>query len=115
MTNKMFFEETQPGVFERNKNFHIKNKIFWADDNFKEIDDFCFKLRDGITNIIENVTKESAENMSKNEFSALQNIMEAKNTKQIINDSDKNLGAVMADKEDVVVECKASYTTFHVY
>ena len=43
MTNKMFFEETKPCVFERNKNFHIKNKNFWPDENFKEIDDFCFK------------------------------------------------------------------------
>ena len=59
----------------------------WADENFKEIDDFCFKLRDGITNIIENVNLESVENMSNNEFSALQNIMEAKNENQIINDS----------------------------
>ena len=36
----MFFEETKTGVFERNKNVHIKNKNFWADENFKEIDDF---------------------------------------------------------------------------
>ena len=79
MTNKMFFEETKPGVFERNKNVHIKNKNFWADESFKEIDDFCYRLRDGITNIIENVQKESAENVSKNEFSALQNVMEVKN------------------------------------
>ena len=44
--------------------------------------------------------------MSNNEFSALQNVIEVKNESQIINDSDKNLGAVMADKEDVVIECK---------
>ena len=78
MTNNMFFEEKQPGVFERNKNFHIKNKNFWVDENYIEIDDFCFRLRDGITNIMENVNKESAENLSKNEFFALQNIMDMK-------------------------------------
>ena len=104
MTNKMFFEEKEPGVFVRNKNFHIKNKNFWADENFKEIDDFCFRLRDGITNIIENVNIDAAENMSKKEFSALQNVVEAKNENQIINDPDKNLGAVMADKEAVIIE-----------
>ena len=32
--------------------------------------------------------------------------MELKNKSHIINDSDKNLGAVMADKEDVIEECK---------
>jgi len=85
--------------FLKNKNFHIKNKKFWADESYNEIDDFCFKLRDGITNIMENVYKESAENMSKNEFSVLQNIMEVKNENQIINDSDKNLGAVWQIKK----------------
>ena len=79
----MFFEETQPGVFERNKNFHVKNKNFRADESYKEIDNFCFKLRDGMTNIMENVYKESAGNMSKNKFSALQNIMEVKIENQI--------------------------------
>ena len=64
----MFFEEKEPGIFVRNKNFHIKNKNFWADENFKEIDDFCFRIRDGITNIIENVNIDAAENMSKRNF-----------------------------------------------
>ena len=84
------------------------------DESFKEIDDFCFKLRDGITNIIENVNKDVAENMPKNEFYALQNVMEAKNENQIINDSDKNLEAVLADKKDVVIECKKQ-TIRHFY
>ena len=53
--------------------------------------------------------------MSKNEFSALQNIMEAKNKSQIINDSDKNLGAVLADKEDVVIECKRQLYDISTY
>ena len=53
--------------------------------------------------------------MSKNEFYALQNVMEAKNENQIINDSDKNLGAVMADKEDVVTECKRQLYDIYTY
>ena len=115
MTNKMFFEETKLGVFERNKNFHIKNKKIGLTKISKKIDDFCFKIRDGITNIIENVNKDAAENMSKNEFSALQNVMEAKNKNQVINDSDKNLGAVMADKEDVVIECRRQLYDISTY
>ena len=34
-----------------------------------------------------------------------------KNKSQIMNDSDKNLSAVMADKEDVIIECKRQYMT----
>ena len=34
MTNKMFFEEKTPGVFVRNKNFHIKNNN-WMDGQYK--------------------------------------------------------------------------------
>ena len=52
MTNKMFFEETTPGVFVRNKKFGLKNN-WWASAQYKEIDKFCFKIRDGIANIIE--------------------------------------------------------------
>ena len=85
------------------------------DKTFKEIDNFCFRLRNGITNIIENINIDTAENMSKNEFSALQNVMEAKNKNQVINDSDKNLGAVMADKEDVVIECKRQLYDISTY
>ena len=32
--------------------------------------------------------------------------MDMKNESQIINDSDKNLGAVITDKEEVILECK---------
>jgi hypothetical protein len=53
--------------------------------------------------------------MSKKEFSALQNVMEAKNENQVIDDSDKNLKAVMADKEDVVIECKRQLYDISTY
>ena len=107
--------ETNPGVFERNKNFHIKNKNFWPDENYKEINDFCFKIRDGITNIIETVNKEAPVNLSKKEFSGLQKIVDMKNESHIINDSDKNLGAVMADKTDVVKECQRQLYDINTY
>ena len=69
MTNRMFFKETKPGVFERNKNFHIKNNNFWVNEQYKEIDDFCFKIRDGITNILENIKKNLQKNCLKMNFS----------------------------------------------
>ena len=49
MSNKVFFEETTPGKFIRNKNFHIKNN-FWTDEQYNEIDHFCYNIRDGIAN-----------------------------------------------------------------
>ena len=67
MTNKMFFEETKPGVFERNKNFHIKNNR-WVDAQYNEIDNFCFNLRDGILNIFEKYLLEVKQNLSKMNF-----------------------------------------------
>ena len=105
MTNKMFFEETKPGVFERNKNLHIKSNR-WVNAQYNEIDNFCFNLRDGILNIFEHVNLEVSKNLFDNEFSELLKLKKLKNKDQVINDSDKNLGAVKADKMDVVKECQ---------
>ena len=43
--------------------------------------------------------------MSKLEFSALQNLLEKKNDKYILNDSNKNLGAAAAEKNDAKGNC----------
>jgi len=56
MANKVYFTETTPGTFVRNKNFHIKNN-WWANEHYSEIDDFCYKIRDGIANLIDGPTK----------------------------------------------------------
>ena len=39
MTTKMFFEETTPGMFVKTPYFRLKHN-FWADDQYKEIDNF---------------------------------------------------------------------------
>ena len=70
MTNKMFFEETTPGVFVRNKIFGIKND-WWTSEHYREVDEFCFKVRDGIANIIDSKNILNKQNLSKLEFSAL--------------------------------------------
>ena len=44
--------------------------------------------------------------MSKQEFTELQKIIVNKNEIHVVNDTDKNLGAAISDKEDVVNECK---------
>ena len=52
MSNKVFFEEISPGTFVRNKNFHLKGN-FWTDNRYPEIDSFCYNIRDGIANLID--------------------------------------------------------------
>ena len=98
----------------RNKNFHIKSNR-WVDEQYNEIDNFCFKLRDGITNPFENFPLETKQNLSNKEFFELQNIRNLKNKTKVINDSDKNLGAVMADKTDVITECKRQLYAVKTY
>ena len=45
------------------------------------------------------------QNLSNNEFFELQKVRKLKNKAQVINDKDKNLRAVTADKTDMVKEC----------
>ena len=60
---------------------------------YKEIDEFCFKICDGISSIIESNNILNVQNMSKLEFSALQFLFKNPTQKYVINDSDKNLNA----------------------
>ena len=86
-----------------------------VDAQYNEIDKFCFNLRDGILNIFENTNLEVSKNLSDNEFSELLKLKKLKNKEQVINDSDKNLGAVMADKSDVVKECQRQLYDINTY
>ena len=45
------------------------------------------------------------QNMSNKEKTALRNLISAKNTKIVMNNTDKNMGAADADKEDVIIGC----------
>ena len=84
-----------------NKISGLKNN-WWASAQYKEIDKFCFKIRDGIAIIIDSNNILNVQNLSKLEFSALQFLLKNSSQKYVINDSDKNLGAAVAEKEDVV-------------
>ena len=66
MSNKVFFEETTPGTFVRNKNFHIKTG-FWTDEIYNDIDTFCYNIRDGIANLIDGQIKRFKQNLCKQE------------------------------------------------
>ena len=70
MNNEVFFQETTPGIFVRNKKLRIKSN-FWPVDQYKEIDDFFCKIRDGIALLKEDVPKEMVQNLSNQEFSDL--------------------------------------------
>ena len=84
----MFFVETTPRMFCLNKQFRLKNHHV-AKDTFNETDEFCWQLKDGINDIVENQIK----------FDCSVNLSTKKNgTSQIdcgkvhvFNDTDKNV------------------------
>ena len=52
----MYFLETAPGTFCLDKQLHLKN-FFMAKDSYNDIDEFCWQLRDGINDVIDNQVK----------------------------------------------------------
>ena len=98
MSNKVFFEETTPGTFVRNKNFHIKGN-FWTDERYNEIDSFCYNIRDGIANLINGQNIVLKQNLSKQEFKELQKVIVNKNKVHVVNDTDKILGLLFRTKK----------------
>ena len=90
LQNSMFFVETTPGTFGRNKQFHLKN-YFVAKDTFNEVDEFCWQLRDGINEMVENhVKKDVISNLSFKEKKALRKLITEKNKIHVNNDMDKS-------------------------
>ena len=55
------------------------------------------------------------QNLSNKEFNELQKIVVNKNVVHVVNDTDKNLGAAVADKKDVIVECKRQLYDINTY
>ena len=49
-------KQHQVHLSKKKKNFDIKNN-FWANEQFNEIDNFCFKILDGIPSFIEGQLK----------------------------------------------------------
>ena len=102
----MFFSEITPGTFCLDKQFHLK-KHFVAPNTFNEVDEFCWQLRDGINDIVENIVKfDNTSNLRVKEKRALHTLITEKNKVHVVNDTDKNLGPANADKSDVIRECK---------
>ena len=76
-TKQMFFMETSPGTCLQ-KQFQLK-KHFVSRDTFNEVDEFCWQLRDGINEIIENQVKcDIDSNLSGREKRALHKLITEK-------------------------------------
>ena len=63
MSNKVYFSEATPGTFVRDKKNHFKNN-WWANNQSNEIDNFCYKIRDGIANLIDGQEVTLKQNLS---------------------------------------------------
>ena len=55
------------------------------------------------------------QNLSNKEFNVLQKSVVNKNEVRVILDTDKNHGSAVADKEDVIVECKRQLFDINTY
>ena len=89
----MFFVETTPRMFCLNKQFRLKNHHV-AKDTFNETDKFCWQLKDGINNIVENQSKFDC--FCQSEYkrkTALQNSTSQNDCGKVhvFNDTDKNI------------------------
>ena len=51
MQNAMFFSETSPGTYRLNNKFHLKSH-FVSPETFNEVNEFCWLLRDGISDLM---------------------------------------------------------------
>ena len=100
MTDKIFFEETSSGMFV---------KKFLADKTFEEMDDFCYRIRDGILYLMQNVVKENRPNLSNQELLKLQKCIKNTNNFQVIKDFDKKLSAVRLDKNKSLRNAKDNF------
>ena len=102
-SSTIYFMETKPGIFEKNSKFKLQTN-FVANTKYKEVKAFGWKICDRINDAIESMIKaKTTQNMSKKKM-ALRNLIHANNTKIIIIDTDENLGAADAEKEDVISE-----------
>ena len=73
------------------------------------------KIWDVIALLIEGTHEEMAQNLSNQEFSELQKNMGKKNQIHVVSESDKNLGAVMADKVNAIAECTRQLYDINTY
>ena len=87
-----------------------------TDQNFAPLDKFCCSVRDSIAELVNTKSEaKSASDLSNTEKSALKSLIQTKNDKVVINNTDKNVGPSISDKNDVVAECKRQLSDNLVY
>ena len=102
LNRKVFnFYESKSKVFETNKAFHIKNKSIPLVE-YTAVNNFCWNVRDEINILFEKYLMEK-QNLFNKEKKALNALIKNRNEVVCVNDTDKNLGAISADKEDVIL------------
>ena len=72
---------------------------------YSAINTFCWNIRDGINILFEKDLTEK-QNMSNKAKKALNHLIKNRHVEICINDTEKNLRAISADKEDVISECR---------
>ena len=95
--------DSNPGVFEKSNLFHVKQKSVPLTE-YAAINTFCWNIRDGI-NVLFEKDLMGKQNMSNKEKKALNLLIKNRNIEVCINDTDKYLGAITTDKNDVTLEC----------
>ena len=96
--------ESKPGFFEKSNLFHVKQNSVPLTE-YAAINTFCWNIRDGINVLFEKDLMRK-QNMSNKEKKALNLLIKNRNVEVCVNDTDKNLGAITADKSDVITECQ---------
>ena len=71
-----------------------------------------FTSKINLSHLFENDLTEK-QNLSNAEKIALKTLIKNRNEVICVNDTDKNLGAISADKEDVILECRNFTTSSH--
>ena len=71
---------------------------------YTAINNFCWNARDAINILFEKDRKEK-QNLSKKGKRSLNMLIKNRNVKVCVNDMEKNLGPMSADKSDVIKEC----------
>ena len=92
--------------FEKNKNKNFCLKIIqFPLLSIRQLICFCWNVSDAIHTLFETDLTEN-KTISLKEKRALNYLVKYQNVEICINNTDKNLGAISADKEDIITECR---------
>jgi hypothetical protein len=116
LKNKMFFHLKSGTQFKAKKFLYFIKSTWETDENLPIIDNFCWNVRDKIAEMVDTKSEaKTATNLSNAEKSVLKKLISTKNQNFIINDTDKNVGPSISDKEVVISECKRQLSDSMVY